>query len=364
MMILDAIGASSPDQDGLNARLKNLHSSDAARPDLLLNELNDIAQSACKDAFVRLPGTSVEDVSLAIAVQVAAGTPAAAVVFANGHWLVVTDVNLGPAKPSGARPLLGFYVHSPCVTPLTPPCVHTATDDCASNRSFGGLEENQYITYETWKRVFFTGYGDGTEHLYVALSGTKAASELIELPEPVPVSIPGPQPSRSTTTGLILAWVALKMARDAIQEHNLAGGGPLTAAFTNVVGIAPEFVQMVWGPPAGSYWLVPMIRNTTPVDPTPVGVIRIDADEGTFLGAAASKDGKIETLVYRRDRADWLETGEFFAPWREWYPSRESRSPFDPFYRVYKSDGSSTLVTSDLKKRFDQPTPLTGEPLS
>jgi len=348
MMILDAIASGGQQQDALNASLHNFHSSSAALPEYLLAELNRSAQPPFANGFDRLPGTSASDVSRAIAAQVLAGTPAAVVVFQNGHWLAVTDVNLGPPKnPGGPPTLLGFFVNSPSVTPDTPPCVHSPADACASNRKYGSLEENQYVSYAAWTRDFFTGYADDSaNHQFVALSGKSTASQMVDLPPP--------QPSPKlphTGADIIGDSGAQQLAIDGIRRHNLAGAGKLAAAFSNVVPDSPQYVKMLYYQP-GNYYLVPMMRNNTTV-----GVVRIDAYDETFLGAAAVKDGNIEALDFLTTAKTLLESDEYFSPDRVWHPSLESRSPFDPFHQIMKGDRISGFMTSG-QHRFDKPTLL------
>ena len=346
MMILRSIGGQAVQQDDLHTILDQNVDVWSTTPDGLALGLNTLAPLPLRNTFSVVSSSSAEEGSTTIVqvVQSPNAPPPAALVFGSGHWVVVTDVNLAPpGDGTDGAALLGFYINSPSVTPPDAPSDHQAADQCGRDAAHGRLEADQYVSYAGWTSDFFTGYADSKRQVFVTVCSSARTQVALRPPvPPVPILL-------GRSNGLIDPDTAATQAVGAVASHGIDTRGPLSAALSGVVPGVPLLVRRIdvldW-----HYYLVPLLRNGVAV-----GVARIDAVHGVFMGASAVKPGDIDDLsISGSDEALLLRDGSV-APELVWRPCRETRSPFEPFQQIVGLGGS--VQYRRLGEDF-RPTPL------
>jgi hypothetical protein len=343
MMILDAVGQQKPQQRALIGALHDDPKNTATDPRDLKRVLNDDALPEFA-TFDFVPGSSFNQATSQIALRVAGGAPVAAVVYGTGHWVVVTDVNIDYAQTAG-NVLRGFYIHCPSIRTPAGDYVHTPADCCGTTHDCGGLEENQYVSYACWKDLLFKGSADENGDLeFVAIAGSGAARGTIVPPKRTTILNPQKQCDGSIFPALATASASAGMASDKFDQS-----GALQSAFRCTTWDSPSLIYGLFNLPEAMYYLVPAVRNGLVT-----GVVRVNALNGDFLGAAAVKDGVINVFLQEDARYDWIPAGKRRLVWA---PSLQSRSPFDPFLEVRDHDGNVTYVNS-RRETFSHPTAL------
>jgi Papain-like cysteine protease AvrRpt2 len=365
MMILRALdGKIIQEQDLFPSLNANMISAWATDPDDFALTLNKTSKSPFTNTFGAGPYTSEIDATQAIVETLLSrdGPVPAALIFGNGHWVVVTDVNV--AEPlemyyGGPLTIKGLFIHNPSV--VSPPDekhVHDDSDACGTDEQSGNIYANQYISYDAWKRDYLTGYLNyRTKQFSVVCGGGRITTGGIQSQD-MSGLFRAVIDSMRGTNGLIDEDAARYIATQSIALHGLDRLGPLQDITRDARFETPVIVDQIDDAGYGEYYLVPLVRGNAIT-----GQVQIDGLTGTFMGL--SRGARKETYSHQTRRAlfDDLLLADNVSPRLVWAPSTQSRSPFDPIY-VATAEDTSLVFQDGRGKRYDGLTRLTAQGLA
>jgi hypothetical protein len=356
MMVLNTLGGDVGVQQA--DLYRDLHPNGTewfTSPDGLAKGLDLWAPPAFRNRFkAKFANSEPEGTKLIIdALRAKEGPLPAALVYGKGHWVVVTNVKVSDPSDGngGALAVEGLVLNIPSETPLRPRLNHADEDLCGSSIAFGSLNDQQYVSYEAWKRDFFTGYpaGDGRSTYAVVCADGGDESESDSESEPSPAIHASAGRIRSSGTfraealragARIVPDGAAEVVLQAVARHGLSSivQDDAPSAVTSPEALfgletgEPQVVSRL-DVPGSQYYLVPLLK-----DGAQVALGRVDAQHGSFLGLSTSR-GDEPALQTAQDLGGLLLPASAIASNLVWKPCKESRSPLEPFHQIIGPDG-------------------------
>jgi hypothetical protein len=352
-MILNHIGASNlQDQDTLyadNHAHSTIEPSWYTAPDGLLWTLIHYRPMAFTNNFKLFELDSEDAISRKIIWTIHNyRVPAAALVFAGQHWIVVRgyEADNAPQSPNDTSYLItSLIVNNPwtpmldsqtTVTPPPPP--HNTIDACGSGGVYGTNDE--HIAYSTWQSTYMQGVIFGSHWLgkYVVICDPE--------PEATVRGVSQPHPAQEGQRLLSSRRVA-SFAEKGLRQYRLYDKPSWSNALSKTTPGKPLLVQRL-DRPDSFYYNIPMqaSQQRAPV------MVSVNAHSGAYRQSMLLSDGgksqtfqplDKKTLLNKvADRRIEFEDKRGFLLLRKeslnvhptlvWKPCRESQSPFYPFH--------------------------------
>ena len=347
-VVLAYIGAGLLDQADLDSDIYNhnlIETGWAAAPDGLHWTMNDGRPTSFPGSFARFELNSQDAIARTIVWSIHQGkVPAIALISGRSHWIVVrgfeaSALPAGPDDPTYSIISLDINNPSPPVS-ASPPPPHALADECGSGGDHGFADE--HIAYGHWLSAYMTGVPVGSYWggKFVAVAKADAA--------PTRLGSSAPAPRKLSGERVMPADKAREQAVAGLQEYGLYERATWGKSLSKTSPGNPILVQRLDRRDT-FYYIVPMqvsrkiVRVLVCVDArfgNYQQAARISEHGNAFRGFNYDPKGAVHKVVGktlnfgRRGRLTIRKEAFCLYPTLVWRPSRESMSPYVPFFMV------------------------------
>jgi hypothetical protein len=296
-----------------------------------LNQKNDLA------SFVDKQSSSFEELNRQIIQSLLfRRTPVAVTVFAAGHWIIVDGFQTS-ADPGSGNPysLGGVWIHNPVENGDGSPPPHSDNDDCGSGIQDTGVEK-EFVTARQWRLLTTATQKSPFKVLQLASVFEEGS------PSVMPPNAEVPTASSKPLSG----DEAVTVAKQSFSDYNLL-------QHTHYSGnLNTDTPHLVTGPEdqGGDYYIIPWRDNMG------FRAFSLVNMNGGYLMSAAFTGQPVQRYLLPDDTLFASLSSPLKAKFKyfglanplseqdvrtgmatrslEWRPSRESLSPYYPFYKI------------------------------